>query len=446
MGRRHLVVLLHSGVRDAYVRALEEVLPEGDTLDFRVQSGLGPGLSAAYHRLWQSEGDEPVTRGGPYDTTTVASFSAGFGYLRDYLDAGGDPDAVVFVDSLHAGLDPDGTARDSQLMGVVRYALRAAEGERVLWLGHTDVPTYGYASTTQVAEELRRLTGYEDRAEPWSYHVRAFDLLPGRTAADYRAEHSRALTEWGPDFVAGAFESMLEQHQRPTQPPARRADGLAAVSLEVALAEHARGVSEVLEHRDRLAAYHRGAERGGSTAVGAWLAQDPFQHEWCASFASWCAFEASRSTGQEPPHRWRCAVRELWADALAAGAAVSIERVRAGEYRPEPGDLLVMVRGVDSYRGGPMGLGHVARIRDEVGDVIPTVDGNKSAAVRLWEYPLDEPRLVGVIAYPGGMPAPEPGLPELETLRRLVVAEELSGVLSHAGRTVLEWIRGAFGA
>src|SRR5690606_10838452 len=65
--------------------------------------------------------------------------------------------------------------------------------------------------------------------------------------------------------------------------------------------------------------------------------------EWCAASASWCASQARRE-GERLPHEYRAAGIELQRDLERAGAWRPVEAVRAGQYSPRPGDLVILSR------------------------------------------------------------------------------------------------------
>lgn len=134
-------------------------------------------------------------------SVSLVSYSAGYGFARELLSNKADLQALsgyVALDSIHADLDADGSAADHQLQGFVELAKRAQRREASCWIGHSDVATGGYASTTQTAQEIERLAG----GQRGHFMVAAFDEyarhLPG-------PEHTAALYKWGPGFVAEAI-------------------------------------------------------------------------------------------------------------------------------------------------------------------------------------------------------------------------------------------------
>jgi hypothetical protein len=375
----------------------------------------------------------------------LASFSAGYGLSASILASAADRglvDGVVAIDSWHAGLDPDGTASDADLAPLVAAALRAREGGSVVWLGHTDVPTVGYASTTQVAEELLRLTNGPGEG----LSVEAFDEVPGAGWSGAATEHRLALTRWGPGFLGRAIAELRRQRAlwRPTAPPEDPElprVPLGQRSLVVARAEQQAGIDEASGWH-RIRQYFDGCERSGAAISGAHV---PKSWAWCAAGLSYCMGEASRP-GEQLPHRRRIAVRELWADAVAAGTARPAAAVRRGDYVPQAGDAVVLVRG--GYGAGPeaapfvrsSGRGHVGRIVAFDGDSIYSLDANIADAWTDCERLLSSADLVGVIAYP----QPEapalwsPTAEEVAELRRLI---ELSDAAA-AGEDFDDWRNG----
>lgn len=112
---------------------------------------------------------------------------------------------------------------------------------------------------------------------------------------------------------------------------------------------------------------------------------------WCAAFVCYCAFTAC-SSDETPPHLYRAAVSELWADALLHGAA------KPASYKAEVGDLAIFAR--DSYDPRLGGEGHVTRLLTVVdqGGNYQTLDGNHNGMVAIVDRKIDS-SLVGWISY-----------------------------------------------
>lgn len=171
-----------------------------------------PGLLERY----ASQIPQPLSY---YDVIVIVSFSAGYGLWVEVLAVPEDADMIdgyVPIDSVHSGYDPDGTAKDVQLEPFRKLAVEAKMGAKILWLGHADVRTWRkFASTTEVANELRRLAG----GEGGGFKIGSFDLVK-----DDAEEHRRALTRWGPDWLADALVCLRERRaeagvdDEPTEP------------------------------------------------------------------------------------------------------------------------------------------------------------------------------------------------------------------------------------
>lgn len=425
---RNAAVLIHA---DPSMRARYEAqLPPGTEL-LIVNAGA---YSSAYRALdtklkWGHSGTR-LSRliryaggQGTYDTITLASFSAGYPIVQGLLE---DPavarwiDAVVSIDSWHTGFDTDGTARDSQLTGLVRQALRAADDQCVVWLAHTDVHTpqtgtNAFASTTQVASEVYRLAGLS----AYPRQPTSFGHWPGLGVqrGDLRIvalnlhksdhdEHVAALRDWGAEWLGHAMRAMLTQKQTVQPEPG------CTEAVKVALGQRAlaRGQSELVarvreipgpNHNKRILEYLAGCERGGKLLH---LATD--ETAWCAAAASWCAFfEASK--GEAIPHRWRAAVRELWEDLIARGAAMPAAAVRRGDVTPQPGDLAIMTRGGPAFGSGvdafkhTQGLGHMGRVAEWRSDgTFVDLEGNVNNTWAMVEQDVSASHVVGFGAYP----------------------------------------------
>ncbi len=391
----HLVILAHASqsVRARYEAELEARLDV--PVDLAIVNA-GP-VSSAYDRLGDKLQRLAAMSGDPqallaelvkhskapkrldgYKTVTLASFSAGYALKRTILNDLGSSerlDAAVSIDSDHSGFDADGTARDSQLGGLVRFGLQAKERPKVLWLAHTDVrtPQAGpkrFASTTQVASELRRLTGLPgagDDVSAGGLRVRAED----RYRRDHD-EHVAALNEWGPVWLADSVAELLDRRDRlgvpvDDEPPTMVPDEpLGLRALQIAREEQVGGVREIPggKHHAHILEYLAGCMRDGKR-IGRWLTTD--ETPWCIAGASWCLFQGLVD-GEIGPHRYRAAVREAWADAIEMGTARGASRIRRGEYELQIGDLVVLTRGGPAFGSGrdafsrTEGKGHVGRV------------------------------------------------------------------------------------
>jgi len=92
----------------------------------------------------------------------LTSWSAGYGAVSKILGAGRDDvDAVVLLDSLHAGYAATGhhNPDPAQLAPFASLARAAAQGGPILFVTHSAVPTPDYASTTETGSFLLREIG-----------------------------------------------------------------------------------------------------------------------------------------------------------------------------------------------------------------------------------------------------------------------------------------------
>lgn len=154
------------------------------------------------------------------------------------------------------------------------------------------------------------------------------------------------------------------------------------------------GVREASGNNDGLeiAKYFAGATRiiNGQEKPTGWAAG----WEWCAAFASWCAFEA-RQGAETVPHGWRIAVWELVRDARASGAWR--DWTVGASSGPRPGDLVIYRRKGDPRQPGQ--TGHVARCVTWDGARLLTIGGNEQNAVTQQDNAARLGDVVGFIAY-----------------------------------------------
>jgi len=146
----------------------------------------------------------PTLAGRAYTSTSLVTFSAGYALARELFKHPEDRaafDAYVALDSVHSD------SAFGLLAPFEDFARAAKAGGAPFWLAHTDVPTTGYASTTQCARELVRRVGTGG-----NFVVRAYDTRPPTEAKN---EHAAALTEWGPDFVAEALRPVMSADDGP---------------------------------------------------------------------------------------------------------------------------------------------------------------------------------------------------------------------------------------
>lgn len=397
-----------------YVRAYEEAL--GPEVELR---WIAPaGRSAVFTQVGVSArgADGRVLPGllekyapGSWRSVSLITYSAGYGLARELLKQQADREALlgyVAIDSVHAGFEKPGVPSGQQLAPFVAYAQKAARGECLFVLAHTDVQTPqtgldAFASTMQCSEALVKLVAPDG---PWI--VRAFDLCDD---AHQMQEHGRALTAWGAPLVREtlaawigawrAFEACAgaEEAVPDTQPGggapwldpmASRGERALLWSLNEmhnGVREEPPGSNTGPRVRFYLAPCERAGKRLGLT-VGA----------WCA--ASACAAELATRLPAEPAvHPYRAGGVEIEQDAKVRGDW----RVAGPGLDPRRGDLAIYRRMTPQDPTGAYSR-HVVRV-----EIAPnamgawrSLGGNEQDEWRLTERSLDDPALLGFVLYP----------------------------------------------
>jgi len=384
-----MVSIYCGGYSQAYVDAARSMRGSG-------RGRLLPQVVARYARVPQL---------GAYGTVSVISFSAGYALVRELLQHPDDRaaiGAVVAIDSIHAGFDPDRTAMDAQCAPFVELARRAKAGGALFALGHTDVRTpqtgpKAFASTTQTAAEIVRLadgTGGDFVAE-------AFD-----TEKDDTREHVAALMSWGPAFAARALVPYLggvlpaepepEEWPEPDAPdpdpnPEAEPDSLGARCVAWCEAERAAGVQEEplgSNHSDRIEWY---AEPAYRRETGALLRLKALP--WCA-VAQCAAQRECLAPGEAGAHGYYASGVELEESARTVGTW------RGPDYRPRVGDLAILLRQGVSDPATAGWERHVVRVRTVGASECTTIGGNENNRWGVSALRLDDARIVGWIAYP----------------------------------------------
>lgn len=362
---------------------------EGERLLHLGNGSVLEGLARAYpHR-------------GVVTTDVVASFSAGYGLarvlLRSDVDAR-DLDALVLLDSLHAGFDRDGTAADAQIAPFAAYARRAIARDAVLVTGHTDVRTpqppapAAFASTTQSHAELVRLAG-----EPaGDFVVHRFDHFD---AAHDMQEHAAALTGWGPILLSEALArvtGMDELGERPTRPtplpaaPPAVAGDVGEHVLAAAIADLHAGVDEDLGKNDGTEIREMAKMSPGGWGPGG---------NWCAVAAS--AWLAVGCPGLVPGSHGAKALLEQLRHARGVRVASAAE-LRRDPSLLRPGALMFWDRAI-AGRPETSWWGHVG-VEERVQDGAPLcIEGNSGAdgrRVARMRRPLSDPTLIAAAILP----------------------------------------------
>src|SRR5262249_5273936 len=124
----------------------------------------------------------------------LSSWSAGYGAIEQILrqTGGKNIDAVILLDSLHAGYDNEQahTLKTAQIEPFVAFAKRAAGGKTFMFMSHSSIIPPGYASTTEVSSYMISQVGgkpvkakREDvlgldmirKYDKGNFHVRGYD-------------------------------------------------------------------------------------------------------------------------------------------------------------------------------------------------------------------------------------------------------------------------------
>ena len=102
--------------------------------------------------------------GGQNEPTraSLSTFSAGYAGAREIFKSASyrdQIDAYLAADSIHASTAGDGTPLDSQLADFKTFANLAKNGQKTFIHTHSQVPTSGYESTREVADEMLQYLG-----------------------------------------------------------------------------------------------------------------------------------------------------------------------------------------------------------------------------------------------------------------------------------------------
>lgn len=340
------------------------------------------------------------SRAGP-STVSLVVFSAGYAFAREVLKCAEDLpalDALVALDAIHSGVVA-GNAQEPQLEPFAAYASRAAGSNCLFWLAHTDVPTPqtgagAFASTTQCANALRHMAG-EPRG---NWYLRAYDEYP---AAEAKHEHSAALSGWGAAFTAEALVPYLTARvqRRVSLPPLHPWQdpelslGERCVAFSRSELDRGRLETDGPNAGPRIREYFAPAMRtinGTERKVGL------TSGNWCAVGACFAERNA-RLRDEAPTLPYRCSGIEMQRDAARVGLWRIAESIRAGDYLPSIGDLVVL------HRGAPGAwTRHVCRVETDVSvdGSYRTIDANKGDRWQLVERNIADGDLLGMVELP----------------------------------------------
>jgi hypothetical protein len=93
----------------------------------------------------------------------LAAWSAGYGAVVRLLDQPGmqdKVDSVILLDGIHVGYMQDGRTLDPlRLKAFADYAKRAADGEKLMFITHSNIVPSGYAGTRETCDALLKEVG-----------------------------------------------------------------------------------------------------------------------------------------------------------------------------------------------------------------------------------------------------------------------------------------------
>jgi hypothetical protein len=151
----------HEPIRKEFVKTADGIVLVG--IDLGIGSGAyGSAFSAPYvfENLLASI-ERAVAKHAGVKTAKIrklalSAWSAGYGALDQILrqPAGKKVDAVILLDSLHAGYtdEQSGALKTEQLTPFVAFAKKAAAKQAFMFMSHSSIIPPGYASTTEVAK------------------------------------------------------------------------------------------------------------------------------------------------------------------------------------------------------------------------------------------------------------------------------------------------------
>lgn len=158
----------HEPVRKEFVKTSNGVVLVG--IDLGIGSGAyqnGFASPQTFTKLVASVEAEMAKRSGNPKAHVrklgLSAWSAGYGAIDQILrqTGGKNVDAVILLDSLHAGYENEHqkTLKTVQLDPFVAFAKRAATGKTFMFMSHSSIIPPGYASTTEVASYVVQKVG-----------------------------------------------------------------------------------------------------------------------------------------------------------------------------------------------------------------------------------------------------------------------------------------------
>ena len=380
---KHLVIVCSPGglgSAEVNYRAALSALGAFDLVSIS-PGGFSSVFTQAYHKEVASKVLLPVIR-SQFKSVLLITFSAGYGFPREWFKQDGidSVDTYLAVDSIH------GTHKLDNVGQFVEFAKK-----RKLFLEHTDVEPYSYASTTDVANHIRAAVG--DRV------VIRHDAGQG---ISMKQQHIKALTVDGPDFLrTDVVPYLLMTYGKGVEDMPVWKDpklSLGQRCIEFCKAELESGVrgKPLGSHRHpRIQEYFSGAIR---LTPGPWFGK----HLPGYDTANWCAVSQgfaesqSRLPDESEVLPWTYSGLELERAAKSNGTWTGLAEVLVanGALNPGVGDVVIL------HRGPPNGwTRHVARVTEVNNKHFYTIGGNEGDEWKVTQRSYKHP-VLGFIGYP----------------------------------------------
>jgi hypothetical protein len=222
----------HEPIRKEFVKIASGVVLVG--IDLGIGSGVYANAFASpdtFERLLESIEAAMAKKTGKKKAQIrklgLSAWSAGYGAIEQILrqPAGKKVDAVVLLDSLHAGYADEQakTLKVPPIEPFIDFARRSAAGKKFMFLSHSSIIPPGYASTAETAGFIvRQLSGKPKKAK--RQDVLGLDMIRRYDRGNF---HVRGYTgDDKPDHCAhiGLIKDVIRVHLQPRwkTPKARR--------------------------------------------------------------------------------------------------------------------------------------------------------------------------------------------------------------------------------
>ncbi len=358
---------------------------------------------------------------GKHKNLTIAGFSAGGRAVQKQLERAfksGDseemPNAICMADALYAPQDAAGNPVMSTLQSVVDFAIRAAKGECIAVLWHSNIPTPGYASSKKCVEavekavadamgspfagldfntpELVSLASARPFVEAKRYGLLYIFEYKGQDKAEHVAEAHliddflKAFIPWHRaepsigDFVYFPEATTLASPPVYNAPPGEKL--LSEVTLEVAKTYLLAGVQETTHNAGSVVDAMLKAVGAGSP------------NNWCAAFVAQCIRDAQLLCGKKAPIVGSAGAKDTMARFQKANKWLSAAFFRSNAYKILPGMIPVWHRGAPGAWTGHIGVAE----QSYVDGTFSTIEGNSgptSSAVARMVRNINDPNFLG---------------------------------------------------